>query len=51
MIEEILANKIEGYENIFKNRIELFENLAHHSNKKIVEFSSNNREQYIKSKR
>ncbi len=41
MIEEILTNKIEGYEVIFKNKLELFENLLNGDNKKIIELSNN----------
>ncbi len=41
MIEEILINKIEGYEQLLKNKIEIFENLTSHSNKKVMELSTN----------
>lgn len=41
MIEEILVNKIEGYEIIFKNKVDVFENLTSGDNKKVCEVSSN----------
>ncbi len=41
MIEEILSNKIEGYDIVFKNKLDLFENLLNGDNKKIIELSNN----------
>jgi hypothetical protein len=41
MVEEILNNKIEGYDKIFKNRLDIFENLSNGDNKKVVEVSTN----------
>ncbi len=41
IIDEILNNKIEGYEQILKNKLDLFENLSNGDNKKIIEISTN----------
>ena len=41
MVEEILNNKIEGYDLIFKNRLDMFDNLSSGDNKKVVEVSTN----------
>jgi hypothetical protein len=41
MIEEIISNKIDGYENIFKTKIDLFENLASVDNKKVKDIANN----------
>ncbi len=41
MIEEILNNKIEGYDIIFNSRLDLFDNLSSCDNKKVVELSTN----------